>query len=43
MMMMTTNTLVSRARQGFLALGAGLATQLAMAGDLAGLYPAVTL
>ena len=50
MMMMTTNTLVSRARQGFLALGAGLATQLAMAGNLAGgpaknqldLHPPVT-
>ena len=36
MMMMTTNALVSRARQGFLSLGALLATQAAMAGDLAG-------
>ena len=36
MMTMTTNALVSRARQGFLALGALLLAQAAMAGDLAG-------
>ena len=50
MMMMTTNTLVSRARQGYLAVGALLATHAAWAGDLAGgpaknqldLHPPVT-
>ena len=50
MMMMTTNTLVSWARQGFLAAGGLLLTQLALAGDLAGgpaknqldLHPPVT-
>ena len=50
MMMMMTNALLCRARQGYLGLGALLATHAAMAGDLAGgpaknqldLHPPVT-